>query len=163
MDALKTLFGVGDDLNALQMSARGVTIFLVALLMLRVAGRRSFGQKNPFDACVTVLLGAVLSRAVVGASPFLTTVAAAGSIVLMHRFVGWLSVRSDWFDRLAGGEPRVLLENGKEQKDEMRKAQISDRDLAEAIRKKLGSDDRTLVAKAMLERDGEVSVEKVAG
>ena len=113
MDALTTVFGDGEQLDALQMSARAIAVFFVALVLLRVAGRRSFGQRSPFDSCTTVLFGAVLSRAVVGASPFIPTLAAAASIVLMHRLIGWLSVRSDWFDRLASGEPRVLMANGK--------------------------------------------------
>ena len=159
MDALTAILGEGEDLNPLQMSLRALTVFIVALVMLRVAGRRSFGQRSPFDACTAVLIGAVLSRAVVGASPFLATLCAAASIVLLHRLFGWLSARSDWFDRMASGDIRVLMVDGQEKRDEMRKAQISDRDLAEAIRKKLGKDDRASVSQVTLERDGAVSVE----
>ena len=56
--------------------------------MIRIAGRRSFGQKTPFDACTTVLLRAILSRAVVGASPFWSAVGATMALVVMHRAVG---------------------------------------------------------------------------
>ena len=42
----------------------------------------------------------------------------------------------------------------------MRKALISDLDLAEAIRKHLGRDERSAVNKALLERDGGVSIER---
>jgi uncharacterized membrane protein YcaP (DUF421 family) len=73
VSALRDLFGEGTDLGPLQMALRALAVFVLALAMIRTAGRRSIGQHRPFDACTTVLLGAVLSRAVVGASPFRAT------------------------------------------------------------------------------------------
>ena len=70
MDLIATIFGEGSELTNWQMAARAVVIFFTTLLLIRVSGRRSFGQRTPFDAATTVLLGAVLSRGVVGASPF---------------------------------------------------------------------------------------------
>ena len=70
MDVIRLLFGDGTELTTWQMADRALVTFVLALAMIRLAGRRSFGQRSPFDACTTVLLGAVLSRAVVGASPF---------------------------------------------------------------------------------------------
>jgi hypothetical protein len=78
------LFGQGSELEIWQMMARAVAIFFIALLLIRASGRRFFGQHAPFDACVTVLLGAVLSRAVAGASPFWATVAAGGALELQE-------------------------------------------------------------------------------
>ena len=69
-DLMKLTFGEGTDLQSWQMTKRGVVVFGIAFGLIRASGRRSFGQHSPSDACVTVLLGAVLSRAVVGASPF---------------------------------------------------------------------------------------------
>ena len=77
IELIHLVFGEGTDLEIWQMSIRGAVVFVVALVLIRASGRRSFGQHSPFDACITVLLGAVLSRAVVGASPFWATVAAA--------------------------------------------------------------------------------------
>src|SRR5262252_4067159 len=88
-----TLFGSGSELNTLQMGLRAVAVFVLALAMIRVAGRSSFGQHRPFDACTTVLLGAVLSRAVVGASPFWATMVAGAAIVALHRAVALASLR----------------------------------------------------------------------
>ncbi|WP_353506635.1 hypothetical protein [Variovorax flavidus] len=72
---IRWFFGEGSDLETWQMAAQAVVTFFIALLLIRASGRRSFRQHTPFDACVTVPLGAALSRAVVGASPFWATVA----------------------------------------------------------------------------------------
>ena len=152
------VFGDGSDLTALQMGARAAVVFFITLLFIRISGRRSFGQRSPFDAATTVLLGAVLSRGLVGASPFWATVAASAVLVLLHRLIGWVSVRSDRFDTLVNGKERPIVVDGQKLNHAISASLISDRDLAEAVRKKIGEYDLTRVCGATLERDGEISI-----
>ncbi|SAL84773.1 hypothetical protein AWB74_07058 [Caballeronia arvi] len=56
MSLMLTIFGEGRDLNSLQMTARAVAVFFGALVLIRIAGRRSFGQRSPFDYVVAILL-----------------------------------------------------------------------------------------------------------
>lgn len=140
------------------MAARAVIVFLAALLLIRVSGRRSFGQHSAFDICITVLLGAVLSRAVVGASPFLATLGSAAVLVAMHRLIAWCGVRSSPFERLVSGTERVLVDGGAKDEAAMRAALISERDLRQAMRKRFGDEDIGRLERAVLERDGEVSL-----
>jgi hypothetical protein len=69
METLIALFGEGKDLDSLQMAARATVVFFGALILIRISGRRSFGQRSPFDYVVAILLGATLSRVIVGAGP----------------------------------------------------------------------------------------------
>ena len=158
---LAALVGEGTDLAPGQMCVRAAIVFVVTLLLIRLSGRRSFGQHSAFDACLTVLLGAVLSRAVVGASPFLATIASAATLVALHRAIAWASVRWPKFDQLVSGDIRVLVVDGVKQTREMQRALISERDLAEAIRKKCGSAEIEQIDGAVLERDGHVSVKPI--
>src|SRR5690242_20328750 len=103
MDLISQLFGEGKELTALQMSMRGIVIFVIALLLIRISGRRSFGLSAPFDNIITILLGAVLSRAVVGASPFWPVVVCCLVIVLLHRLLGLLVSKSERFASLIEG------------------------------------------------------------
>jgi hypothetical protein len=66
METLIALFGEGKDLDSLQMAARPTAVFFGALVLIRISGRRSFGQRSPFDYVVAILLGATLSRVIVG-------------------------------------------------------------------------------------------------
>jgi len=52
-------------------------VFILAYLLICVSGRRSFALRSPLDNIIVILLGAVFSRAVVGASPFLPAMAAS--------------------------------------------------------------------------------------
>ncbi len=159
-DWVITLFGQGEQLDALQMTLRAVAVFVLTLLMIRVSGRRSVGQHRAFDACTTVLLGSVLSRAVVGASPFWPTMAAGVAIVVLHRLIAMASLRWAWFEAMVSGDKRELVRRGRRDEHEMQRALITPRDLDEAVRKRTG-DEATPMERAVLERDGRITV-KVA-
>ncbi len=160
-DWVLMLFGQGERLDALQMTLRAIAVFALTLLMIRIAGRRSLGQHRAFDACTTVLLGSVLSRAVVGASPFWATMAAGAAIVVLHRLIAMASVRWPWFEAMVSGDKRELVRDGHCDDIEMREALVTRRDLDEAVRKKTG-DERVSIQRAVLERDGRITV-KVEG
>ena len=162
MDFVETLFGSSGDLNVIQMSLRAASVFVLTLSMIRVSGRRSFGQHRPFDACTTVLLGAVLSRAVVGASPFWATMAAGATIVLLHRLIAMASLRWPRFETLISGDKRELVAAKVRSAEEMRRGLVTERDLDEAVRKKTG-DEVSPIDRAVLERDGTITVKSAAG
>jgi len=158
MEWVAWLFGEGSDLEIWQMAARAMVMFFIALLLIRASGRRSFGQHTPFDACVTVLLGAVLSRAVVGASPFLATVAAGAALVLIHRAMSIATARWPRFEDMVSGREVVIIRDGFLDRRAMLNALLTERNLYEAVRQKLGSSDFSGVALAILERDGKITV-----
>jgi hypothetical protein len=65
MNAIFVLFGEGHDLDALQMGMRSIVVFVIAVVLIRVSGRRSFGQRSTFDSVVVILLGATLVSSLV--------------------------------------------------------------------------------------------------
>jgi uncharacterized membrane protein YcaP (DUF421 family) len=158
MDAILVLFGEGRNLDPLQMGLRSIVVFVIALALIRVSGRRSFGQRSPFDLVVVILLGATLSRAIVGASPFVATVVASFVIVACHRMLAWACMRSRRFERLVGGVEREVFSNGAFNAREMHAALMTRTDIEETVRQKTGSRSMDNVAAAILERNGEVSV-----
>lgn len=158
MDVVNVVFGTGKDLSAVQMGMRAIVVFLVALVMIRVSGRRSFGQRSPFDSVVVILLGATLGRAIVGASPFVPTVVASFAIVICHRMLAWACMRSPRLERLVGGTQREVYSDGAFNQHEMEGALVSRTDIEESVRQKAGSRSMDSVDAAILERNGEISV-----
>ena len=152
------IIDASDHIGAVAMATRAVIVFIFTLAFLRIAGRRSFGQRNAFDLCITVLLGAILSRAIVGASPLLPTLAAGAVLVLLHRLIGILVTRWAWLDDLISGVERVLVKDGRKDPRQMRAGLISDRDIDVALRKKDDNASLDKVARAVLERNGEITI-----
>jgi len=122
--AMQAIFGEGQDLAWWQMASRAALAFVATWLLLRIAGRRAFAQKTAFDLCIVLLLGAVLSRAVVGASSMLGTFAASAVLVLLHRGISMASALSPAFDRIIGGRPIYLARNGHEDNAARRRAAV---------------------------------------
>lgn len=162
-DVLTELFGVGKDLTATQMALRAVVVSTTTLVLIRVSGRRSLGQHTAFDACITVLLGSILGRAVVGVSPFGATIAAGAALVLLHRAIAMLSVRSRLFDGLVNGHHRPLVTQGKVHEHSMRKGLVSEADLKQALREHSVPPDPAMAKEVILERNGIITVMKTEG
>lgn len=163
MDILYTLFGEGKDLNSLQMVCRAIVSFFLTLVLIRIAGIRTFGKKTAFDNVIVIMLGSIFSRVVVGASPFIATTLACLAFVLIHRLLAWISLYNDTVGRWVKGEATSLYADGKRNEANMRAARISEKDLLESIRQQINEDSLEKVKEIIQERNGEVSVVKKDG
>jgi uncharacterized membrane protein YcaP (DUF421 family) len=160
MNIIETLFGVGRDLDSAQMTTRAIAIFFATLVMIRISGRRSFGQRSPFDYVVAILLGATLSRVIVGASPAIPTLCASLSIVILHRLLAWGCIHSPSLERWLVGTERELFRDGQFDQRQMDAALITRADIFETARAQNGAFDLSGVRAAYLERNGEISLIK---
>ncbi|HEY9535926.1 MAG TPA: YetF domain-containing protein [Mucilaginibacter sp.] len=154
------IFGSGTNLSVLQMSSRGIVIFLLALIMIRVSGRRSFGLRTPLDNIISILLGAVLSRAVVGASPFLPVMVTCFIVVGLHRGLAWFIAQNPAFSRLIEGNKILIYQDGKFLEDNMKRVQICREDVMQGIRRQVVTEDLDQIDYVYIERNGEISAIK---
>jgi len=157
MEFLLKIFGEGKDLNALQMSSRGIVIFFVALILIRISGRRSFGVRSPLDNIITISLGAIMSRAVVGASDFVPVIVCCFVIVLMHRLVGWLIAVYKNFGGFIEGQKILLFDDGQFLNDNMKRALVCKEDIMQGVRKSALTEDMEKIEKVYMERNGDIS------
>jgi uncharacterized membrane protein YcaP (DUF421 family) len=160
MNEFYQFIGEGKELNPLQMGIRAIIIFLIALVLIRLSGRRTFGMLSPFDNVISVLLGAVLSRAVIGASPFLATIIAAFVIVFIHRLFAWIAVYNDVFGGLIKGNAKIIYKDGRIIRNNMKRFFITDKDLIEEIRLQGNVESLDEIKSAYVERDGKISIIK---
>jgi uncharacterized membrane protein YcaP (DUF421 family) len=73
---LGRLLRLGSDaagLTFLQISLRGVVVFVAALVIVRCGDRRFLSQKTAFDAVLGFILASMLARAVNGTAAFFPT------------------------------------------------------------------------------------------
>ncbi len=157
MDTIQFLFGEGEKLNILQMSMRSLIMFIIMLILIRFAGRRAFAKKSSFDNIIVIMLGAVLARGVVGASPFWSTVAASVIMIILHRIVAWLSVKNNFVERLVKGNAILLFQKEKIIGKNLTKTGISKKDLHESLRLETKKDSLEDIQDAYLETNGRIS------
>lgn len=140
-----------------QMCIRAAIIFIYALLLYRLAPRRSFANLSALDIVVTVVLGSSLSRALTGNAPLLPTLIATALLVSLHASLSALAPRSELISRLAKGRPIRLIQNGEVDWDAARRNHLGPRDISEQLRLK-GVRAADEVDEAYLERNGQISI-----
>jgi len=155
---IDAVFGHGRDLDALQMAARAFVLFFVSLALIRIGGMRTFGRKSSLDSVIVIVLGAVLSRPIVGVSPAVPAIAASLVLVVLHRLVAWATASVPWLDRLIKGSPATLYDHGHLDEDAMRRAGISQNDLVEAVHRHARKPRLEDVETVVVEASGELSV-----
>jgi uncharacterized membrane protein YcaP (DUF421 family) len=157
MEVIERIFGVGKDLTEFQMVSRTIVVFVIAFLLIRISGRRSFGLHTPLDNIITIMLGAVLSRAIVGASPFLPVIASSAVLVVAHRFFAHLLIHNERMANLAAGKKHILFEKGSFINQNMDKALVGQEDIMEEVRRKALTEDLEKVERIYMERNGEIN------
>jgi uncharacterized membrane protein YcaP (DUF421 family) len=145
------------DLTFLQISLRGIIVFLATLAMIRMGHKRSLARKTAFDAVLIVILASVLSRAINGSSAFFATIGGSVVIVLVHRLFAFIAYHSHWFGCLLKGRPEVIVEDGNLILTTMRRNHISEHDLEEDLRLDAEMEDTSKVKVARVERSGDIS------
>lgn len=147
-------------LTVMQMTMRGLAVFFIALLLIRVSGMRSVGRKTAFDTTIIILLGAVLARTVTGESPFLHTVVTCAALAVVKRLLAQASIHRPWLEHLIKGQHRVLVHRGVIDWSAMRRSGLSRRDLDAELRLATHSEDLGTFAQVCVENNGAISVLK---
>src|SRR3954454_23680610 len=108
---LKDILGLGlepKDLTFIQISLRGIIVFIVSLAMVRVANKRFLAKMSAFDAILGFILASMLARAVNGSAAFFPTLGGGFVLVAIHALLAELSFRFHKVGLLVKGEAYIL-------------------------------------------------------
>ncbi|MDJ0572550.1 MAG: DUF421 domain-containing protein [Pleurocapsa sp. MO_192.B19] len=158
-DAINWALGLNaQQLNFWQMGLRAATIYVAALIMIRMVGDRRFiGKYAAFDVVLSIIFGSTLSRAINGTSAFFETIFASFILVVMHWLFSAIAFYFSRFESKIKGRSRVLIKDGQLCHQAMRACHITREDLASTLRLQCQIDQLERVEKARLERNGEIS------
>lgn len=157
MDSAYTIFGHGPHITGLQMTARAALAFFIALALIRAGGVRMFGRKTAVDDIIVIMLGAILSRGVVAANNFLSTVEASAVLVVIHRLLSFITTKYKRPENILKGKRIVLYSNGKIHHKNLVKTSISEEDLLQSIRLETQQESYDGIDTAYLENNGRIS------
>ncbi len=159
---LRSALGLGlesENITVLQMGLRAVVVYVVTVLMVRLAKKRFMGQATAFDVILGIMLGSIVSLAVTGNAPFAPALVAAAVLLAMHWLFSSIALHWHGFGLLIKDKPRVLVRDGQIEEATMRKAHMTEHDLWQDLRGE-GLSNLKQVAEARLERSGKLSVIK---
>jgi uncharacterized membrane protein YcaP (DUF421 family) len=148
-----------EDLEWYQMAIRGVIVFFSALVFIRIAGMRSFGNSSAFDVVLNITIGAILSRCITGHYPFFSCLLTAGILSFCHRITAFATSRIEGIRKAIEGVPINLFENGHLKRDVLKKFCISEEDIRRTLREK-NIDNLSKAQSIWYETDGSISVVK---
>jgi uncharacterized membrane protein YcaP (DUF421 family) len=147
------------EINAAQMVARALIIYVVTVFIVRLGKKRFMGRATAFDVILGIIIGSIASRAVTGNAPLVPAVAATAALVFTHWVFSAIAFRSESFGFFVKGKDDVIIREGKINPVAMRKTHMSDDDLQEDLRGEGVAEVRE-VKEARLERSGGLSVIK---
>ena len=135
--SLGTVLGLGSDaagLTFVQISLRGVVVFVAALVIVRCGDRRFLSQKTAFDAVLGFILASMLARAVNGTAAFFPTLGGSFVLVVLHRLLAYWSRRSHAFGLLIKGRSDIIVRDGALDEAAARRNRLSEHDVLEDLR-----------------------------
>lgn len=135
-------------------------IYLLLLLIFRIAGRRTLAETSTFDLVLLLIIGETTEQAMVGSDDRTMTSAVVAILTLVSADMGITHLRKTFpaFDRLLEGRPILLITEGTLQQPALDANGIDDEDLMEAARLSHGLTHMEDVRQATLERDGKISI-----
>ena len=143
---------------------RGVVVYLLLLLIFRIAGKRSLSQVTTFDLVLTLIISESIQQALLDGddsltNAFLVVIALVGTdILLSHVKQRWPRV-----EHIIQGMPLVILEGGKPIRDRLERERVDEQDILHAARQQEGLRALQDLDYAVLETSGDITVVPKAG
>ncbi|MDB5250217.1 MAG: hypothetical protein JWQ40_4611 [Segetibacter sp.] len=154
---LTKYFGVNEHITILEIIVRSIIMFLVTFVMIRLTGMRHFRNNSPFDMVITFLIGGVLSRGVVGATPLLPALASSLALILFQKLFYQLSFQSKSIEKKIKGHRVLIYTDGRFLKENMRQADITTLEVFEDLRVKQQTESLEGISEIFVEKTGETS------
>lgn len=151
------VFGETRHVEWWQELPRAAVVFVFGLILLRLSGRRTFARWSALDIIVSIIMGSCLGRALTGSAPLGGTLLAMALLALLHWLLARAASRSVSLARLIEGGPAILGRSGQLFGLEMRRHNISDADMQEALRKD-GVESAAKTRQITLEPSGTITI-----
>ena len=146
------------DFEALAAIALRVSVMYVyALAMLRLSGKRSVGQLAGPDVVATVIVGDMFDDIFWSEISLAKGLVGVTTITALHLLAKVIEARSVAAKRFLDGEPVMVMVNGGLVRRGQARERINDENVHELLRVR-GEDDPQPVREARLEVDGTLSV-----
>jgi uncharacterized membrane protein YcaP (DUF421 family) len=142
----------------LEYCIRAVGMYFMAMIMIRLLGKRALGELGPFDFVVMTGVGhTVIAIAMDQSLPVYGGIAVLAVLLILEYAMTFLALKNATLSGIIVGKPKVLIDDGKIIKENMKKEMFNVDDLMQELRKQ-GIRDIRDVDKGIIEACGGFSV-----
>ncbi|MBM0106987.1 DUF421 domain-containing protein [Steroidobacter sp. S1-65] len=138
---------------------RAAAVYLILLIILRIAGKRTLAQVTVFDFILLLIIGEATQQALLGEDfSIINAAIVIGTLVLLDIGLSVLKQRSEALDRVIDDSPVVIVDHGKLLRDRMDRSRIDEQEILVAARELHGLERLEQIKFAVLERSGGISI-----
>ncbi len=138
---------------------RGVVVYALLIILLRMTGKRQIGQLSPFDLVLLLILSNSVQNSMnAGDNSLIGGLISAVTLVVLNYLVGLVTFKSRKLEEIVEGRPQVLIHEGKLFEDVMLDAKLTQHELDCALRQ-AGYFAIEEVKLAILENNGGISAQ----
>lgn len=148
------------ELGVAELLVRGIVMYLIVLVLLRLVLRRQVGGIGTSDILVIVLISEVAGQGLLPESRSVVDASIVIFVILSCSYaVEWLQFRFPAFERLTREPKLKLIEDGRLLRRNMRQEFVTEEELMAQVREK-GLEDCHEIKAAYIEADGRISIIK---
>ncbi|HEY0681909.1 MAG TPA: YetF domain-containing protein [Steroidobacter sp.] len=138
---------------------RAAAVYLILLIIMRIAGKRTLAQVTVFDFILLLIIGEATQQALLGEDfSIINAAIVIGTLVLLDIALSVLKQRSEALDRILDDTPVVIVDHGKLLQDRMDRSRIDEQEILVAARELHGLERIEQIKFAVLERSGGISI-----
>ncbi|MFK3661104.1 DUF421 domain-containing protein [Scandinavium sp. NPDC088450] len=143
----------------MDMILRAVAIYLILVVVFKIAGRRALLQMTSFDLILLLIISEATQQGLLG-NDFSVTGAALCiiTLIVMDMLFGKLKKYLPGAEEMIDGTAVVLVENGVLLRGKMKMADISEEDIMASARSNQGLTKLAEIKFAILETNGHISI-----
>ncbi|MEB6380120.1 DUF421 domain-containing protein [Leclercia adecarboxylata] len=143
----------------MEMILRAVAIYLILLVVFKIAGRRALLQMTSFDLILLLIISEATQQALLGddfsvTGAMLTII----TLVVVDMLFGMVKKYISGAESAIDGSPVILVIHGELQKEKLKKVDVSCDDILISARQNHGITTLEGIKYAILERNGHISI-----
>lgn len=142
----------------LNTAIRSVVVYIIAMFLARLMGKKLISQMTFFDFVIGVSMGSIIANSIVGQT--FTSVSAIVAFIILSVLViatGYMHIKSFKLRKIINSTPDILIDNGNIVETNMKSNRITISELMMKLREK-NIFNIANVEFAIMETDGELSV-----
>ncbi|MCC6076572.1 DUF421 domain-containing protein [Pseudomonas sp. GCM10022188] len=138
---------------------RATCMYLMMMVVFRIAGRRSLGDLTTFDFVLLLIIAEATQQALLGEDfSFINSIVVIATLIVLDVGLSLAKLHSPRVAKLVDGHATLVVEQGRFLPERMRRTRLTEEDILESARNSQGVESVEQIKFAIVERNGKISI-----